>query len=176
MKDTKALRPSGPPEKLFIPLNGAKQGMFIDGAGRRSPILLYLHGGMPEYFLDKTHPSGLDRFFTMVWWEQRGSGISYQPGAPRDSITVEQLIDDTLVLSDYLRHRFDQEKIYLLAHSGGTFLGIQAAARAPELYHAYIGVAQVCNQFEAEVLAHRYMLAECEERGYTRLAGGHPAR
>ena len=61
-------------------------------------------------------------------------------------MTVEQSIADTLAVTNYLRQRFGQEKIYLLAHSGGSFIGIQAAARAPELYHAYIGMAQMAYQ------------------------------
>ena len=49
---------------------------------------------------------------------------------------------------------------YLMGHSGGTFIGIQAAARAPQLYHAYIGVAQMSNQLESEKLAYDYMLEQ----------------
>jgi pimeloyl-ACP methyl ester carboxylesterase len=153
-----------------VDLNGARQGMFITWSDPARPVLLYLHGGMPDFFLDSSHPTGLEQLFTMVWWEQRGSGISYQPAASRRLVTVDQLIDDTLTLSDLLRRRFGQKRIYLMGHSGGTFIGIQAASRAPELYHAYIGVAQITNQLESEVRAYWYMLGECERRGYTRLA------
>ena len=44
-------------------------------------------------------------------------------------MTLEQFIADTLAVTDYLRNRFGKEKIYLMAHSGGTFIGLQAAAR-----------------------------------------------
>jgi len=78
-------------EKVFIELNGARQGMFITQSHRSRPVLLYLHGGMPDFFLNEKYPTGLEKFFTMVWWEQRGSGMSYQPRAPQDLITVDQL-------------------------------------------------------------------------------------
>ena len=52
---------------------------------------------------------------------------------------MEQLISDTVAVTNYLRDRFGKEKIYLMGHSGGTFIGIQTAAREPELYYAYIG-------------------------------------
>ena len=65
-------------------------------------------------------------------------------------MTLEQLISDTLAVTNYLRERFGQEKIYLMGHSGGTFIGIQAAARAPELYYAYIGEAQMSYQLESK--------------------------
>jgi len=52
-----------------------------------------------------------------------------------------------------------------MAHSGGTFIGLQAAARAPERYHAYIGVAQVVNQRRSEALAYAYMLDRFRQDG-----------
>jgi pimeloyl-ACP methyl ester carboxylesterase len=52
-----------------------------------------------------------------------------------------------------------------MGHSGGTFVGIQAAARAPELYHAYIGVAQMADQRESERLAYEFMLEQFRHNG-----------
>src|SRR5690606_3123506 len=63
-------------------------------------------------------------------------------------------------VSNYLRSRFGQEKIFLMAHSGGSFIGIQAAARAPELFNAYIAMSQISNQFESEKLAYKYMVEQ----------------
>lgn len=156
-------------EKLYLNINGVEQGMFIKGKDRNNPVLLYLHGGMPFYFLTEKHPTGLEDIFTVVWWEQRGSGMSYSPDIPPESMTLEQMIADTLAVTNYLRERFGQEKIYLMGHSGGTFIGIQAAARAPELYHAYIGVAQISNQLKSEKLAYDYMLAQFKANGNTKM-------
>jgi len=152
-------------EKVFVNINGVEQGMFIRSKDATHPVLLYLHGGMPEYFLSQQYPTGLEDYFTVVWWEQRGSGLSYNTEIPPEAMTVEQMISDTLALTNYLRNRFGQEKIYLMGHSGGTFIGIQAAARAPELYYAYIGVAQMSNQLRSESLAYEYMLHQFQENG-----------
>ena len=152
-------------EKTFAEINGVRQGMFIQSKNPANPVLLYLHGGMPDYFLTERYPTGLENYFTVVWWEQRGSGMSYSADIPRESLNLEQMISDTLVLTDYLRERFHQDKIYLMGHSGGTFIGIQAAARHPEKYYAYIGVAQMANQLESEKLAYDYMLAEFKRTG-----------
>ncbi|MBA4385323.1 MAG: alpha/beta hydrolase [Anaerolinea sp.] len=156
-------------EKVIVRINGVEQGMFIVGKDTNNPVLLYLHGGMPDYFLTQKYPTGLEDYFTVVWWEQRGSGLSYISGAPTGTITSEQLIADTLEVTNYLRNRFNKEKIYLMGHSGGTFIGIQAAERAPELYHAYIGVAQMSNQFESERLAFEFMLEKFMENGNTKM-------
>jgi pimeloyl-ACP methyl ester carboxylesterase len=122
--------------KTRINIVGVQQGMFIKSRDAAHPVLLYVHGGMPEYFLAEKYPTGLDEVFTVVWWEQRGSGLSYNSRIPRETMTVEQFIVDTLDVTNYLRHRFGKEKIYLMGHSGGSFFGIQAAACAPELYCA----------------------------------------
>ena len=156
-------------EKIKVNINGVKQGMFIKGANTRNPVLLYLHGGMPDYFLTERYPTGLDEDFTVVWWEQRGSGLSYGANTPPESVTAEQLVSDTVAVTNYLRARFGREKIYLMGHSGGTFIGIQTAARAPQLYHAYLGVAQMSNQLESERLAHNFMLLRFKDDGNTKM-------
>src|ERR1041384_2170325 len=83
-------------EKVFVDINGVKQGMFIKSKDVNNPVLLYLHGGMPDYFLTEHYPTGLEDYFTVVWWEQRGSGISYSPNIPRETKTAEQMIADKI--------------------------------------------------------------------------------
>jgi pimeloyl-ACP methyl ester carboxylesterase len=143
--------------------------MFIVSKDQHNPVLLVLHGGLPEYFLAERYRTGLEQLFTVVWWEQRGSGISYSDAIPKQTITSEQLIADTVAVTHYLRERFAHDKIFLLAHSGGTFFGIQAAAAHPELYHAYIGIAQYAHQIQSEKLAYEYMLQQYQERRNCRM-------
>lgn len=152
-------------EKIQVTINGLKQGMFIKSKDLTNPVLLYLHGGMPDYFLTQRYPTGLENCFTVVWWEQRGSGLSYSADIPIETMTVEQFISDTLEMTNYLRHRFAKEKIYLMGHSGGTFIGLHTVARAPELYYAYIGVAQMSYQLKSEWLAYEYMLEQFQKNG-----------
>jgi pimeloyl-ACP methyl ester carboxylesterase len=158
-------------EKTFVKINGVKQGMLIRSRDTANPVLLHLHGGMPEYSLAQKYPTGLEDHFTVVWWEQRGSGISCRSDIPPKTLTPEQLISDTREVANYLRHRFGKEKIYLMGHSGGTFIGIQAAQRWPELFYAYIGVAQMSCQLKSEELAHAYMLARFREQGNKSMVG-----
>jgi pimeloyl-ACP methyl ester carboxylesterase len=156
-------------EKVHIRINGVEQGMFIKSKDTANPVLLYLHGGMPDYFLTKKYPTGLENYFTVVWWEQRGSGLSYSADIPRESMTLEQMLSDTKELTNLLRRRFGKEKIWLMGHSGGSFIGIQIAAREPELYFAYIGVAQISNQLKSEKHAYDYMLKQFRENGNNKM-------
>ncbi len=82
-------------------------------------------------------------------------------------MTYEQFISDTVEVTNYLRHRFGQEKIYLMAHSGGSFFAIKAAMQRPDLYYAYIGMAQMVYGLQSEHLAQAYMLAKFAENGNT---------
>jgi len=149
-------------EKIYVNINGVEQGMFIKGRDKMKPVLLFLHGGpgMPEYAVARRYPMVLENDFIVCWWEQRGAGLSYNSDIPLETMTFEQMISDTIEVTNYLRKRFGQEKIYLMAHSGGTFTGIQAVSQAPELYHAYIAMAQITNQLESEKLAYKYMIEQ----------------
>lgn len=155
--------------KFKIIINGVEQGMFIQSRDIHNPVLLFVHGGpgMPEYWLTQRYPTGLENYFTVVWWEQRGAGLSFHADIPPETMNVEQYIADTLEVTRFLQKRFNQKKIYLMGHSWGSFLGIQAAARAPELYYAYIGMGQITNQLKSEQLAYQYALTEYRARGDT---------
>ncbi len=154
-------------EKTHVRINGVPQGMFIVGRDIGNPVLLFLHGGtaMPEYFLTQKYPTGLEQYFTVCWWERRGAGLSYSANIPPETMTIEQSISDTIEVTSYLRNRFHKNKIFLMAHSGGSLIGIQAAARAPELYSAYIGVGQMSYQLKSETLSYEYMLRMYKEIG-----------
>ncbi len=69
-------------EKIHVNINGLQQGMFIKSKDQTHPVLLYLHGGLPEYFLTERYPTGLEDDFTMVWWDLRGAGLSYSAAIP----------------------------------------------------------------------------------------------
>jgi pimeloyl-ACP methyl ester carboxylesterase len=154
-------------ERAFVEINGVRQGMVIQGADLANPVLLFLHGGpgMPQFFFTDTHPTQLARHFTVVWWEQRGAGMSFAPDIPSTSMTMDQMIADTIAVADYLRDRFGQERIYLLGHSWGSFLGLQVAAAAPDRFDAYVGMAQVAHQLQSEEMAHAAMLEVYRARG-----------
>jgi pimeloyl-ACP methyl ester carboxylesterase len=152
-------------EKIFLQIGGVKQGLFIQSKDSTNPVLLYLHGGIPDYFLTKKYPTGLEDIFTVVWWDQRWAGISYNANTKNEPITLQQLISDTKEVTNYLRKRFGKDKIYLMGRSGGSFIGMHMAAQEPELYHAYIGVGQMSNHFKSEKMAYEYMLNEYRTAG-----------
>jgi pimeloyl-ACP methyl ester carboxylesterase len=156
-------------ERVFIEVGGIRQGMIIQSVDPSNPVLLFLHGGpgMVEFFMEEGYPTGLARHFTVVWWEQRGAGMSYAPDIPPESMTLSQMIADTLEVTDWLRDRFGQERILLLGHSWGAYLGIQVAAAAPDRYLAYVGMGQIAHQLRSEVMARDHLLQVYRAQGDT---------
>ena len=77
---------------------------------------------------------------------------------------------DTIELTEYLRARFDEEKIYLLGESWGSTLGVLAVQRRPDLYHAWIGSGQMVSQRETDRRLYRDVLALAERTGDSALA------
>lgn len=150
-------------EKIFLDINGSSQGLFIKGKNLNNPIILYPHGGMPDYLLTERYPTHLEDNFTIVWWEQRNCGISQNSKTTKNKTTLNMLVDDTIELTKYLIKRFNKEKIYLMGHSGGTFLGIYVIDKAPELYKAYVGIAQMSDQLLSERIAYKYILNKYKE-------------
>ncbi|WP_178346882.1 alpha/beta fold hydrolase [Marivita hallyeonensis] len=154
-------------ERVTVEIGGVPQGMIIQSVDPSNPVLLFLHGGpgMPEFFLQNTHPTGLEQDFTVVWWEQRGAGISWSPDLDPGDLTIDRLILDTIEVADFLRARFGQDRILLLGHSWGSFLGLQVAARAPDRFTSYVGMAQVAHQLRSEIMAREVMIAAYRQRG-----------
>ncbi|MDP4176251.1 MAG: alpha/beta hydrolase [Bacteroidota bacterium] len=149
-------------EKIFVNIGGVRQGMFIRSKNINNPVLLYLHGGpaFPNYFLIDKFKPGLEDLFSVCYWEQRGGGLSYSSDVTTESMTLEQLTSDAIEVTNYLRKRFKKDKIFLMAHSGGTPIALMAAAKAPELYSAYIAMAQITRQAESEKIAYKYMVEQ----------------
>ena len=154
-------------EKIFIEVNGIRQGMFLQSENTENPVLLYLHGGpgSPEIAFTQDYPTGLEQLFTVCWWEQRGSGISYSRKVTKETMTIGQMIEDATAVTNYLRRRFGKEKIYVLGHSWGSVLGVLTVQKSPELFHGYIGIGQVVCQSKSECLAYSFMVNEFTAAG-----------
>lgn len=147
-------------EKIWVKIGGVKQGMFISGKNINNPILLYVHGGpcFPNYFLIEKYKPGLEELFTVCYWEQRGGGLSYSSTLDLEKMTLDQFSEDAIDVANYLRNRFGKDKVYILAHSGGSAIALPAVSKAPELFHAYIAMAQITRQYVSEKMAYDFML------------------
>lgn len=158
-------------ELATVTIGGHDQAMMIRGRSVDNPVLLYLTGGPGGTDIGALRRDvSLEQDFTVVAWDQRGAGKSYSALDPTDTFTTDQLVSDTVEVTNYLRERFDEEKIYLVGQSWGSTLGVLAAQEHPELYHAFVGVGQMVSQRETDILFWEDTLTWAEETGNTALA------
>jgi len=149
----------------YIQLNGVKQCLMIRSYDINNPIILYIHGGpgTPELPLIRHFNSDLEKHFTIVYWEQRGTGKSFNKNIADSTYKIAQFIDDGYELSKYLIKRFNKEKIFILGHSWGTIISVKLVINHPELYYAYIGIGQEVNVKKGEELSYKYALSKANE-------------
>ena len=100
--------------------------LYCDEEGKGMPIVL-LHGGpgaTHHYF--HPHFAKAKKFARIIYYDQRGCGISdYEPG---EGYSVDQAADDL----DNLRKGLDIEKWVVLGHSYGGLLAQYYATKYPE--------------------------------------------
>jgi proline iminopeptidase len=165
--------PNGVDRAEMVRIGGIDQFVSIRGRDRRNPVLLVLHGGpgFPETALAWWNTRDLEEYFTVVHWDQRGSGKTYlanDPKAVAPTMKPETFITDTDELVHWLRGQFGKEKVFLLGHSWGSFVGLEYARQHPDQLHAYIGVGQAANTPESERRGYAFALDAARKAGHTK--------
>ncbi|HSO05250.1 MAG TPA: alpha/beta hydrolase [Candidatus Limnocylindrales bacterium] len=159
-------------ELTTVPIGGHAQRIMLRGNDVEAPVLLFLEGGPGGTALGSMHYAGkpLEEHFTVATWDQRGTGKSASALEPLDTLTVAQAVSDTIEVTEYLRDRFDEERIYLLGSSWGTTLGTLVVQARPDLFHAYIGSGQMVDQQETDTLMYAESVDYAQRVGDTGFA------
>jgi proline iminopeptidase len=139
-------------ELLSVDINGRDLAMMIRSHSVENPVLIFLAGGPggSELGAMRNHLPELEEHFTVVTWDQRGAGRSFVALDPSSTLTLDSYVDDTLAVTDYLRDRFGQDKIYVLGQSWGSTLAVLAVQAAPEKYAAMVGTGQMVSQLATD--------------------------
>ncbi len=160
--------PNGIDESYATTIGGIKQWINVRGQDRANPIILFAHGGpaapLTPSIWEFQRP--LEEYFTVVHWDQRAAGKTFletDPETIADTIHIDQYVDDAIEIAEHIRKRYDKDKLILIGHSWGTVIGMQAALKRPELFHAYVGIGQVINTRENEELSFQYGLDQAKK-------------
>ena len=132
-------------EKFVMDINGSPNGFFVNSLNTDNPVLLFASSGpgTDDYFLtDKYNDMKLEEDFTVVYWDYRDMGIAYDKSFDTGKITLENILKDIEAVTEYLKTRFDKDKIFIMGFSGGTHISLLAAREHPENYYALINMAQ----------------------------------
>jgi pimeloyl-ACP methyl ester carboxylesterase len=153
--------PRGIQEARYVSIGGIEQWIQIRGEDRDNPILLILAGGPGNSLVPLTPVFRTwERQFTVVQWDQRGSGKTYGRN-PNDaaSMTIERLTRDGIEVTHYLLDHLQKHKLVLVGHSWGTVLGVLMVKQEPQLYSAYVGTGQVVAKEEKEEILYARVMA-----------------
>ena len=155
----------------YRPLGGVEQWVMVRGEDVANPLLILLHGGpgLSETDLFRYYNAPLEKSFTVVYWDQRGAGKSFDSAIPRSSMTVEQFVSDLGELVDAVCARVGARKVVIFGHSWGSAIGLLYASRFPEKVGAYVGSGQIGDAAAGESLSYSYALAEAQRLGRQRL-------
>ncbi|SFR95097.1 Lysophospholipase, alpha-beta hydrolase superfamily [Dyella sp. OK004] len=164
--------PDGVERHEKVRIGGIDQWVSIRGNNKRNPVLLVLHGGpgwvsMPVSWY---YQRGWEEYFTVVQWDQRGAGSTYadnDPAAVAPTMTPERMVGDAEEMVAWLRKEFGKEKIFVLGHSWGSYLGLEVARRHPDWLYAYVGIGQMTNMPESERQGWQFAMTEARKAGNT---------
>ena len=150
-------------------INGTSHEIMIRGEDLANPVILYVHGGpgVSELPYAKKYQNLLESQFTVVNYDQRASGKSYHFFEDYSNLSADLLVEDALAVTNYITKRLGKNKVILIGHSYGTYIGTLAAHRAPEKYEAYIGIGQMADTQQSETDGWNYVMEQA------RLADNH---
>jgi proline iminopeptidase len=110
---------------FFLRNKGADMPVWVRGNIASSVFVIHLHGGPGGSSITEAQEKAflsLETDHAMVYWDQRASGAS-QGNAKPATMNMEQFVDDLQQLVVFIKHKYNNPKLFLLGHSWGAALG-----------------------------------------------------
>lgn len=165
--------PDGIERMETVRIGGIEQWLSIRGNDRRNPVLLVIHGG-PGYVsmpFAWWHGRGWEEFFTVVHWDQRAAGKTHlltDPQAVAPTLTLDRMYGDAEEVAAWVRRELDKDRIFVMGHSWGSYLGLRLAHERPQWLHAYLGVGQLVDMRDNEGRNWQVILDKARRAGDTK--------
>jgi len=150
----------------YAPINGINQYLYHLGTSYDNPVLLFLHGGpgSAESLFTRTFQEKWEDIYTVVHWDQRGTGKTLIRN-PDKLPTIDLVLQDLFEVIQHLKKKYKKQKIVLLGHSWGSVLGSVFIRKYPEEVAYYIGAAQVIDMLENERVGYNKVKELIEQAG-----------
>src|SRR6266498_256095 len=153
-------------------IGGSTQWALVRGRNSRSPVLLLVQAGPGFPIIHEARALEaalhLEDDFRVVYWDQRGSGKSFDAGAPKSPLRLDDLVGDLCALIHALCDRLAVFQVDVVGFSLGASLAAIAAARDPEPIRSVTAVGPDVNLGEAERFAYAFALTEAGRRSNRR--------
>jgi proline iminopeptidase len=156
-----------------VQLGGVTQWIRVRGVDPSNPVLLLMQlgPGLPIIHEARRLENllGLEEDFTVVYWDQRGTGLSLRGRSNRVDISTGRLVADAVSLLELLRDRFGRKTIVAGFSFGATFAA-QAAVQRPDLVATLVAVGMDIDIPAAEIKTYDFALSSARERACRRAA------
>jgi pimeloyl-ACP methyl ester carboxylesterase len=143
-----------------VPVGDTTQWVRIRAENARNPPLLLIQQGPGLPMINEAKSLGRslnpEKDFAVVYWDQRGCGLS-AGGANPPELTLSLLVADTILMLEHLRGRFGRPTTIVGFSIGGT-LGALAATQRADLVDAVVAVGMDIDGPKAESQAYSFAL------------------
>jgi pimeloyl-ACP methyl ester carboxylesterase len=157
-----------------VQLGGVAQRIRIRTTDTANPVLLLMQQGPGLPIINDVRRFErllrLEDAFTVVYWDQRGTGLSALPLRKRSrgfEISPRHMVDDAVALLELLRDRFGGKTLIAGFSFGATFAA-QAAVQRPDLVAALVATGMDIDIPLAETRAYDFALTAARQRGNRR--------
>ena len=149
---------------LTFNINSTKLTGLIRSHDNENPLLLFVHGGpgISDMPFARIFDSLLVKDFICVHYDQRGTGKSYLDN-DLYNITIEDNINDLIVLAKEIKGLYPSNELILVGQSWGTLISALAIHKEPSLFDKYIGIGQIVNLNESDLISYDYALQKAKE-------------
>jgi pimeloyl-ACP methyl ester carboxylesterase len=160
-----------------VQLGGVKQWIRIRGTSAANPVLLLMQQGPGLPIINEARAweqrLGLEKDFTVIYWDQRGTGLSALPlgkRAARFEITPELMVADTIALLELLRDRYGRPT-FIAGFSFGATYAARVAVLRPDLVAGIVATGMDIDVPLSEQHTYDWALAQARTRGNRRAVG-----
>jgi pimeloyl-ACP methyl ester carboxylesterase len=154
-----------------VRIGDTTQWIRVRGADPSNPVLLLIQQGPGLPMINEARRFGrllgLEKSFTVVYWDQRGCGRSLREQKVPIDIGLAQMVGDTVALLQILRDRFGR-KTFVAGFSFGATLGAYAAAERPDLVATLVTVGLDTDGVAAGNSAYDFALSMARQHGKRR--------
>lgn len=163
-------------EERYLPIGGIEHWVTIKGDDRDNPVVLFIHGGPGNPLTPLSHSLYPDweREFTLVHYDQRGAGKTYQKNLPveeltlqileENELTLEQLTADGSEIATYVADYLEKDTLILTGTSWGSALAVRIYENTPQLFSNYIGLSQMVNYQKNFAASYTQVLKRAKEK------------
>ena len=154
-----------------VQLRGTTQWVRICGSDASNPVLLLMQLGPGLPIINEVSRFqrllALEDAFTVVYWDQPGTGLSLRRDSNREDLTAARVVADTVSLLELLCERFDR-KLFIAGFSFGATFAARAVVERPDLAEVLVAVGMDIDVPAAEANAYEFALDTARQRHHRR--------